>query len=98
MQNADPQIRLALSIAVQDATDALRNSTMIATAASAAGLARFFATNDRIYLEAAKEGQHLITKAIETLRMVVAISQDYVGEDHPSGSDAAAPKVSTTYD
>lgn len=88
MEAPDSSVRVALGIAVQDATDALRTSTLIATAASAAGLARFLATNDRAYLDAVKEGQHLITTAIATLEKVIALSQAYPREDRAPDPNA----------
>ena len=58
------------AIAVQDATDALRNATTLATAATAAAAARFLATGDPRYLEALPGIAAVTDKAIADYQAV----------------------------
>jgi hypothetical protein len=53
------------AIAVQDAADALRNVSTIATTAAGVAMAQLLATGDDKYAKALKEAQNLMTGAIE---------------------------------
>ena len=55
----------ACALAVQDGVDALRGHQTLATAASAAALARFMETGDPRYAEALKSAQGLMTAATD---------------------------------
>ena len=51
------------AIAVQDAADALRNISTIATATAGVAMAQFLATKDEAYLKALQETQQMMTAA-----------------------------------
>ena len=58
------------AIAVQDATDALRNVTTIAATATAAATAQFLASGDPRYLEALPQMAGIVDKAIADYKAV----------------------------
>lgn len=60
----------SMAIAVQDATDSLRNSTTMATTAMGVALAQFLATKDTTYLQAIDEAGKVVTSAATTLATV----------------------------
>jgi len=74
----------AAAIAVQDATDALRNIHSIATAAAGAAMTQFLATGDVRYLEALPHARQLIEQAIQDFSAIAAASAQAVKE-FPSG-------------
>jgi hypothetical protein len=51
------------AIAVQDATDALRNISTIATTTAGVAMAQYLATKDKDYLQALQESQQMMTAA-----------------------------------
>jgi hypothetical protein len=51
------------AIAIQDATDALRNASTIATTAAGVALAQYMATGDEKYANALTKAQSLMTSA-----------------------------------
>lgn len=51
------------AIAVQDATDALRNITTIATSAAGIAMAQFLATKNKDYIEILQEAQKMMSNA-----------------------------------
>ncbi len=60
----------SMAIAVQDATDGLRNTTTMATTAMGVALAQFLATKDEEYLKAIAPAQGMITASTTTLTTV----------------------------
>lgn len=62
----------SMAIAVQDATDGLRNTTTMANTAMGVALAQFLATKDAQYLQAMPPAQEMVTAAATTLATVGA--------------------------
>ena len=60
------------ALAIQDAVDALRNTTATATTASGIALAQFLASGDARYLDVLSQAQAMVTKAIQDLDAVGA--------------------------
>jgi hypothetical protein len=60
----------SMAIAVQDATDSLRNTTTMATTAMGVALAQFLATKDAEYLQAIDKATGIVTSAAGTLATV----------------------------
>ncbi len=60
----------SMAIAVQDATDGLRNTTTMATTAMGVALAQFLATKNDEYLKAIAPAQGMITAATTNLTTV----------------------------
>lgn len=58
------------AIAVQDATDALRNATTVANTATAAATAQFLATGDARYLEALPSIAAMVDKAVADYKAI----------------------------
>ena len=56
------------ALAIQDAVDALRHTTAIATSASGIALAQFLASGDPRYLEMLSQTQTMVTSAIEDFK------------------------------
>ncbi|MEA3062530.1 MAG: hypothetical protein QOJ94_2311 [Sphingomonadales bacterium] len=56
-------ISQSAAIAIQDATDALRNISTIATTTAGVAMAQFMATQDDTYLLAMKQAQDMMTSA-----------------------------------
>jgi hypothetical protein len=72
------------AIAVQDATDALRNVSTIATTAAGVALAQFIATGEPKYSDALKQAQALMTNATSDYAAVGAAATQIV-TNFPSG-------------
>jgi hypothetical protein len=72
------------AIAIQDATDALRNATTVANAASATALSQFLASGDPRYLEALPYVGAMIDKAIADFRATGTAASDVL-KSFPSG-------------
>lgn len=75
----------SMAIAVQDATDGLRNTTTMATTAMGVALAQFLTTKDADYLKAIEPAQGMITQAAATLATVGGTATTLLKE-FPSGS------------
>lgn len=60
----------SMAIAVQDATDNLRNASTIANTAMGVALAQFLATNDERYFTAIVEANKIITNSAAALASV----------------------------
>lgn len=72
------------AIAVQDATDALRNVSTIATTAAGVALAQFMATGDQKYADAITKAQALMTGAAADYEAVGAAATK-IASSFPSG-------------
>ena len=72
------------ALAVQDAVDALRQTSTIATSASGMALAQFLASGDPRYLDALAASQALVDNAIANLAAVGAAASAALKE-FPSG-------------
>lgn len=72
------------AIAVQDAADALRNVSTIATATAGVAMAQFLATKEESYLKALQETQQMMTAATNDF---AAIGKAATGilNDFPNG-------------
>ena len=77
-------VAASAALAIQDAVDALRHTTTIATTASGIALAQFLASGDDRYLEALSATQTMVTSAIEDFARVGAAAAVVVKE-FPSG-------------
>lgn len=60
----------SMAIAVQDATDGLRNATTMATTAMGVALAQFLATKDATYFQAITQANTVVTNSATTLATV----------------------------
>lgn len=72
------------ALAIQDAVDALRHTSSIATTASGAALARFLATGDEKYLKAIDQAQLMLKNAVEHFVAVSAAASGSV-KGFPAG-------------
>jgi hypothetical protein len=72
------------ALAIQDAVDALRHTSTVATSASGMALAQFLASGDPRYLDVLAQTQAMVTKGIEDLRATGAAAAQIV-KDFPSG-------------
>ena len=72
------------ALAIQDAVDALRHTTAIATSASGIALAQFLASGDPRYLEVLSQTQVMVTRAIEDFAAAGAAAAAIVKE-FPAG-------------
>ncbi len=61
--NAQKSVAQSTSIAVQDATDNLRNLSTISTTTIGVALAKFLATKDPLYVGVIKEAESVATNA-----------------------------------
>jgi hypothetical protein len=77
-------VAASAALAIQDAVDALRHSTAIATTASGMALAQFLASGDSRYLEALGPAQAMVDKAVQSLAAVGQAAGTIVKE-FPSG-------------
>jgi hypothetical protein len=77
-------VAASAALAVQDAVDALRHASAIATSASGIALAQFLASGDPRYLDALSQSQAMVAKAIEDFERIGA-SAARVVKDFPSG-------------
>ena len=75
----------SMAIAVQDATDSMRNTTTMASTAMGIALAQFLATKDATYLTAIESSQGMITSAAATLT-TIGTSAGAILKGFPSGS------------
>jgi hypothetical protein len=62
----------SMAIAVQDATDGLRNATTMATTAAGVALAQFLATKDAKYFDAIAQANTVVSNSATTLATVGA--------------------------
>ena len=77
----------AAALAIQDAADALRHATAIATSASGIALAQFLATGDERYLKAMTATQTMVTDAIADFS-AVGVAASTIVKEFPSGEPA----------
>lgn len=77
-------VAASAAIAIQDSVDALRHANAIATVASGMALSQFLASGDPRYLEALREAQAMVDKAVQSLVSVGAAVSNIVAE-FPSG-------------
>lgn len=75
----------SMAIAVQDATDGLRNTTTMANTAMGVALAQFLATKEPVYLQALPPAQEMVTAAATTLATVGATATTLL-KAFPTGS------------
>jgi hypothetical protein len=75
----------AAAIAVQDAVDALRNATTLATVASGAAFLQFLETGDSRYLEALQHGGKLVDKAIADYGAIGDVSRALLARGPSNG-------------
>ncbi len=75
----------SMAIAVQDATDGLRNTTTVATTAMGVALSQFLATKDPSYLQALAPAQDMIDASAKTLATVSSTASDTL-KTFPSGT------------
>jgi hypothetical protein len=93
----DPQVVLAAgagkayqavaqsaALAIQDAVDALRQTSMVSASAIGIALAQFLASGDPRYLEAIPAAQAMVDEAIEDFR-ALALAASEVVKEFPSG-------------
>lgn len=75
------------AIAVQDATDALRNISTIATTAAGVAMAQLIATGEEKYVKALNEAQTMMTAATEDYAKIgVAAAKVLTGFPYAQGS------------
>jgi hypothetical protein len=72
------------AIAVQDATDALRNITTIATSAAGIAMAQFLATKDKDYLPILAAAQQMLTSATDDYQKIGTTAANIL-KDFPAG-------------
>jgi hypothetical protein len=72
------------AIAVQDATDALRNITTIATSAAGIAMAQFLATKDAEYMQILAAAQQMLTSATEDYQKIGTTAATIL-RDFPAG-------------
>jgi hypothetical protein len=77
-------VAASAALAIQDAVDALRHTSAIATSASGMALAQFLASGDGRYLEALDAIQTMMTRATENFVQTGAAATAIVNE-FPSG-------------
>lgn len=77
-------VAASAALAIQDAVDALRHSTAIATAASGMALTQFLASGDPRYLEALAAARTMVDNAVASLAAVGEAAGAIV-RDFPSG-------------
>ncbi len=75
----------SMAIAVQDATDGLRNTTTMATTAMGVALAQFLATKNADYLQAIPPAQGMIASAAASLATVGSTATTIL-KSFPSGN------------
>lgn len=81
-------IAQSAALAVQDATDALRNATAIAAAASGTALAQFLATGDSRFLDAVGPSRLLIEGAIADFQAIASASAAILDRQRGGGAEA----------
>jgi 3-dehydroquinate dehydratase len=72
------------AIAIQDATDALRNVSTIATTASGVAMAQLLATGEPKYIEALATAQNMMKSATEDFAQIGATASTIL-KNFPSG-------------
>lgn len=77
-------VAASAAIAIQDAVDALRHSTAIATTASGMALTQFLASGDPRYLDALGQAQMMVDAAIQSL-VDVGNAAGTIVKEFPSG-------------
>ncbi|TMJ16006.1 MAG: hypothetical protein E6G94_05370 [Alphaproteobacteria bacterium] len=77
-------VAASAALAIQDAVDALRHSTAIATTASGIALTQFLASGDPRYLEALGQAQAMVSEAVSHLGAVGEAASKIV-QEFPSG-------------
>lgn len=70
LAKAQQSVAQSAAIAVQDATDNLRNLSTISTTAIGVALAQLLATGDSKYADVIKEAQKVLTEGVETFEKV----------------------------
>lgn len=81
---ASQAVAAAAALAIQDAVDALRHSSTIATSASAMACAQFLASGDPRYLQALVAAQEMMVNATQNFAAVGTAAAAIVKE-FPSG-------------
>ncbi len=77
-------VAASAALAIQDAVDALRHTTAIATTASGIALTQFLASGDERYLKAVQYAQSMVTNAVSDFAAVGAAAGTML-KDFPSG-------------